>query len=238
MSDMRERGDLRNDMTENYYPQMQGNRSFGFVDMAGASIEDETITVGGRIYEFSADGAALTTGDVRIDVSGGLGAANAAAAFVSAINGDDYAYFTASLLLDNIVALYADSNGTLAITLAEATTNMVVSAAAMVGGMVEAEVQIQYGTYTITAADVTTLGNVGGTANIGLGFATFESTPVLVGFLIRDSNNHVRSDDLISGAVAVAWALVTGSVYELTIDDVGGATPLAAGDIITWCAIG
>jgi len=236
MSDIRERGDLPDNFTEHYYPQMPGARSFGYVDMAGASIEDETITVGSRIYEFSADGLALTTGDVRIDVSGGLAAANAAAAFVSAINDDTVSFTSASLLLDNIVALYADSNGVNAITLAEATTNMNVSAAAYVGGLLEAEKQIQYGTYTITTADVTTLGTTGGVANIPLAINTFEGTPVLTGFVVRNSTNHLRGDAIVDAEIAVAWALVTGTLYELTLDDLNAA--LDAGDIITWSAIG
>ena len=236
---LRERGDIPDSFAEHFYPQIQGARSIAFVDFAGNCVEDEIITVAGaRIYEFSADGLALTTGDVRIDVSAALTPAVAAPAFVTAVNGDTSAAWSASLLADNIVALYADSNGVTAMTLTTSSALVVVSAAAFTGGLAEAEKQMQYGTYTVTAQDVTTLGTVAGTANIPIGVGTFEDTPVLLSFLVRDTNHHIRHD-LVAGDVAVVWALITGSLYELTVNDAdSGATPLAAGDVITWSAIG
>ena len=236
MSDIRERGDLPVEFTEYPYPQIQGARSIGFIDCADVCVEDETITIGGRIYEFSADGLALTTGDVRIDVSAALTPAVSAPAIVSAINGDAYASVSASLLADNIVALYVDSNGVNAITLSTTSALVVVSAAAFTGGLAEAQKQMQYGTYTVTGVDVTTLGTVGGTANIPLAVCTFEGTPVLTSFVVRNSTNHLRGNAIVDNEIAVSWALITGSLYELTLDDLNAA--LDAGDIITWSAIG
>ena len=47
---LRERGDIPDSFAEHYYPQVQGSRSIGFVDMRDVAIEAETITIGGRIY--------------------------------------------------------------------------------------------------------------------------------------------------------------------------------------------
>lgn len=236
---IREQGDLPIRILDDNYAEAVGNRSIGYCHFTGNVADTETITVGGRIFEFDND-STITAGNITVDVSAGLTPAIAHAAFITAVNGDAHTPVTAFAMTGNIVALVSDDDQATALPLAEATTNVVISAATMTNGAATATNHIIKDTYTITAADVTALAVAAGTSEICVGAGMFSSgAPELVGLLIRDTNHHIRAD-FVAGDVSFLWKQIgTGHLYVLCVTDANtGATPLAANDAITWVAMG
>jgi hypothetical protein len=83
-------------ITENLLAQKPvwtpGHVNFGWIGITGAGTADgDRVTIGARVYEFdtAADPGAIGAGaDVRVNVSGGAGAAASIIALAAAINGD------------------------------------------------------------------------------------------------------------------------------------------------------
>jgi predicted secreted protein len=69
----------------------------GTLTFAAGVSDAETVTIGTDVYEFDTAAApgAVTAGRIRVDVSGGAGAAAAETALVAAINGNDNSVVTA-----------------------------------------------------------------------------------------------------------------------------------------------
>lgn len=93
------------------------------LSMGGDVADTETVTISGRVYEFDTDSTA--TGDVAVDVSGGLTKDLAGAALANAINGDASAVVTAVYDADaNELTVTAKIGGTVGnYTTAETVAN-------------------------------------------------------------------------------------------------------------------
>lgn len=227
----REQGDIPERILDNYYLAGVGAKRVGYLRFTGNVADTETITIGGRVYEFDTN-STYTAGRVPINVSAGVTPATAAPATIAAINGDSGRSVYAVTMTANVVGLIAASDGDDAIALAEATANVVVSAAALTNGYDEVETNFVRGQYVVTAADVTAWA-AGDEVIIGAGtFATI--APVLVSFVVRTSANQIRG--LTTASFVIQLTQATGLTYYVETAD--AAADLGAGDIISWAAIG
>lgn len=207
-----------------------GRRSVGYVYISGAIADTDQIGIAGRLYEF--DNNAAITGDVLVDVSGGLGAANAITQLVAAINGDASATVRAIDIGGDVAALYALNTTTNA-----ALTNPVdaggvifVSAANMVGNAAYTVKSIINGSYTITAQDVTTLAPGAANGEIPVAAIDTTSTPTLLAFELRTSVGVFKSKATVGARLAQQGA----NQWLLIIDEAGGAAVMAATDVLTF----
>lgn len=105
-------------------PPSEGTQASEVLTISGVVADGETVTIGTRVYEFD-DDASVGAGNVLVDVSGGLGAANAVAALVAAINGDASAVVYAAAGAGDTVVVFAKEAGTAgnSIALAESGSN-------------------------------------------------------------------------------------------------------------------
>lgn len=204
-------------------------RAVGYFYFSGVAVQDEYITIGGRVYQFTATGVVTDASYVEVDCSAGFAAALASVALVAAINSDTHANTTAVLMTGDTVAIIGDDHTNMA--LAEATTNVDLSAAAMVGGTEAAELVVSQGQYTVTAQDVTVLA-VPGEICIGTGY--FVGIPTTRGFLCRAAAGTVTP--LTAGNVTCEWEQVSGHLYALMVTD--AAAVLTAADTLDWIAVG
>lgn len=93
----------------------------GTLTFSGAVSDTETVTIGDDVYEFDTDAvAAITEGNIRVDVSGGATAAAAVTALVAAI-GSERGYTAADGAGDTVVVTYG-TKGTVGNAIAVATT--------------------------------------------------------------------------------------------------------------------
>lgn len=229
---IREQGDIPNRMLTGHRLDTAGQRMVGWIRFTGISVDAETITIGGRVYEFD-DDSTYTSGHVQVDVSGSTAAAASATAFVAAVNADTHSGVTAVLLDTDTVGLIADSDGDDSISLAEATTNMVISAAALTDGVDAAELRVFGNQYTVTAADVT--GWAAGDPVVIAAGEFANGAPNLTGVTLRDSNHQLLT--FTTANFAIYWRQVgSTNVYYLQVLD--GAADLSNTNTITWAAVG
>jgi len=205
------------------------HRSHGYMYFSGVVVQDEFVTIGGRVYQFTATGVVTVATYVAVDVAAGLTAAIASAALVAAINGDTYAGVTAGLMTGDTVSLVGDDETNMA--LAEATTNVDLSAALMTNGAVDTQKVLAEDRYTMTTQDLAVLAVPG---EVVIGSATFVGTPHLRGLIIMDINGDLKP--VTATDVAAYWELVSGHLYRLVVTD--NNTIFVLGDTIDWIGIG
>jgi hypothetical protein len=70
-------------------------QAYGTLTFTGTTADGETVTIGGRVYEFDTNGS-ITAGRVSVDISGGNSASQSVTALVAAINADASAVVTAA----------------------------------------------------------------------------------------------------------------------------------------------
>ncbi len=75
--------------------QVDNTKASGRIDIWDVVADGDTVTVGGRVYEFDTN-SSFVAGHVAVDVSGGVSAAQACAALAAAITGDAAAVVTAT----------------------------------------------------------------------------------------------------------------------------------------------
>ena len=85
-------------------------RGGGILTFSGVVSDTETVTIGSDVYEFDAD-SSVTGGNIAVDVSGGVTAADAVTALVAAINASATEAVTAVDGNANSVVVYTDASG-------------------------------------------------------------------------------------------------------------------------------
>ena len=101
-------------------------RATGTLTFTGVSVDTETVTINGRVYEFSTDGTIEAGSDVKVDVSGGVTADLSVVALAAAINADTSSVVTAiASTADDTVVVLSKVPGTVgnAYTTTETCTN-------------------------------------------------------------------------------------------------------------------
>jgi hypothetical protein len=225
---------------------LNGRAAVGYIYTAGNAINAETITMTGfsatgaavtRIYEFDTAAApgSVVAGNVRIDVNADQTPDYACAALAAAINGDADRLVEALVWVGNTdvssgILLVSRNEDDYLPTLVEATTNFVVSAAAMVGANVGYVHGLWFGQYLVTAADVTALALAAGNEVVIGGVVTAAAQPVLAAVTCMVGGVTVK--DLAT--VTFTVRNVIGQHYVIVADD--GAAVLAAGDVLTFLA--
>lgn len=211
-----------------------GASSVGYADITGTTSDGETVTItdGGAIsevYEFDTD---ASFSGIQVDISGGNSATQSATALVSAINANStiVSAFTAGDGTVHIMSRIADDNN---YTLADTATNIVVSAATTdAGNLANAAMKVYGGKRTITAQDVTTTTDTGGT--ILLGAVPTSQNPLTTQLFVRDSSFLLKA----LASSAINWVQIDTNYYGLLLSETqAAATELTAGDIIEWSCI-
>lgn len=234
--------------------QIGGQLPVGYIRMTGNGIDVDTVTLTRtedgvtitRIYELdTAAVATITAGRVRVDISAAATAAATVTALVAAINGDASRVCEALDVGGDVVALVflpsgatggtamGRGEGSLVITatLAETLTNGIVSAAAATGGEARVNADLYRGTYTVTAADVTSLASAVGT-EIVIGAMNTTAAPLLYSFIVlRGANGAIVSPNTIEPRIAQ----INTNRYALMIQD--DSVVLQNADIIRWIAL-
>ncbi len=205
------------------------HRAIGYFYFSGVVVQDEYVTVGGRIYQFSATGVVTNASYVLVDVTAGLTAAIASAALVAAINGDSHANTTGKLMTGDTVAIIGDDKTNMA--LAEATTNVSISAAAMTNGLADTQKALVEDRYTMTAQDLTVLAVPG---EVVIGTGVFVGTPHLRGLIIMDTDGELKP--VTGNDIKIYFEQVSGHLYQLVAMD--DNTVFVAGDTLDWIAVG
>lgn len=207
----------------------------GYVYFSGGNITDvDTISIGGRTYEFSNDAAGAA--NVICNCGGILPAAPAVplAAMVVAINADALRTVDAvnvggaSGLIALITRTPSATLPALAVTVLTVGGAIVVSAATMTGGLAETYCSFYPKNYTITAADVTSLALILGTSTIPIAAFSSTTTPRITGLLARRGNAILNLTDAIVTAVQV-----NANFWLVTYAEPAGGAILQAADVIT-----
>ena len=193
------------------------------------SVSGDIYTINGRTYELHAAGP--TGSDVDVVVPDGSNPAVVGAALVAAINNDGSRTVDALLLSTDIVGLISLTD--LAPTLSETANKGEVSGAAMVGNE-DGDGSLIYGTYEITAADVTALAF--GVQDGSIPILGVRSTvePLLMSMIVDDGGVQKSIGDLLDTAqsvpaVTLTWTQFNTNFYALVLDE-GASTELNAGD--------
>ena len=184
-------------------------------------VNGDTITIGGRVYEFRTSGSA-TPPNVQVNVGGS--AALTAVALRDAINANKPTIGVTATIdpVDTaVVRLKADvagAAGNLALAEAVADAGIIVSGANLTQGQNGSARNYHFGTYVVTALDVLATNVV---IETGL--------PAAVEF----AQLHIKSaTGLFKGTLT---GLITKSGAQIR-HDFAGATDLVAGDLIEWVA--
>lgn len=101
-------------------PVGDGEAASGTLTFTGATSDEETVTIGTRVYEFDTD-SSITAGRVAVDISGGATAPASVTALVAAINADSSAVVYAFDGTGDTVVVFAKTPGTAGNSLAKAT---------------------------------------------------------------------------------------------------------------------
>lgn len=153
----------------------------GWFRLTGAVVEGELVTVGTRIYGFSAIPVLVPGADVIVNVSAGLGAAIAIPALVAAVNGDALRECEADTLGGDVAAFVAVKAGTAANpAFATNSVNGIVRAATGVGSHNANRQVYTQGGYPVTATDVANLATTLGTSEIVIGTWDSATEPRIV----------------------------------------------------------
>ena len=206
-----------------------------FYISANTVTEGDTISIGGRTYEFH-NGAVPVAGNVAIDMSAhGAGAWNAndaVAHAVVAINADANRTVEAADIGGNVIGLVTRTPGATNPAIADtvdATACLWPSAFVMVGGTAEGRLAIVPGLYTMTAQDVTTLASGLGTAEIVLGAFPSTTAPRLLAVLVRRAGAFV---DLADGILTLRQ--VATNYWVLCYAEPAAGALLAAADVVDF----
>lgn len=200
-------------------PAVQSNAA---LQMTGVGVDQEIITLNGRVYELDTDSTPDSGGDVLVDVSGGVSADQTIAALVTAINGDDTAVMSAvGDSTNDIMFLYADTAGVAgnSLTTTEGFTNGTMSAATMVDGSDAAVGAVVAFRHTVTANEAS--GGAASALRFDSGLSSIEAV-------------HVSIED--AGVDTALGATVTVSGGVLTL--VEGTPAWATSDIINVIIVG
>jgi len=205
-----------------------GRSDVGYFYLTGTVSDTELVTISSRTYEF--DTNATSTGDVAVDVSGDQTADAACTALVTAINADG------SRTVD-AVAMAGNSDTTAGVmfvstvagteeTLSTDATNGVVSAAALTGAAAVADRKLLEVSYSVTAADVTTLARTGANSVAVAGIPS-TTQPTLHGLFVTNASGAWV---VPVATVTFTWNQANTNYWVLTVDD--GAATLSDGDVI------
>jgi hypothetical protein len=148
-----------------------GAPGVAWIDLAGNIVSTETITIDGLVFEFKAT-PPVNPAHVQVDITPGLTPALVMPVLVATINAQ--AGCAARAVDSGQATLLLIGKTTVQFTLAEATTNYVVSAAHSHGEQTAGARQLFMGTYTVTAADATVLGDANGSIIVG---SVFDGIP-------------------------------------------------------------
>lgn len=214
-----------------------GALAVGWFYLSGVTVNAKLLTINGRVYESSTDGAIAASSDVEVDTSADQTADAAITAYVAAINADTdgdvwaLAWSGNSDTSAGMTLLARDSTGT-NYSLTTNETNGVVSAAAFVGADKPTARAVRFGTYTVTAADVTALALGGGNEVVVAGFPSTATPQLVAKPCVLSSAGVVIADNAV---VTYRLRQVNSAFYVLVVDDSGPV--LSAGDVISF-AIG
>lgn len=154
-------------------------------------------------------------------------ATEVATALAAAINGDASRDVDAIDVGDGTVLLVAEAAGSTDFSLAEAGTNIEVSAATCVGAAAAAVKSAHHFRRTLTAQDATTSDDQNGVIPIGAVPAT--SAPSLFLVQVRDSNGVLKA----CANVQWSWAQANSNFYVLqALETQTGASDFAASDTV------
>lgn len=205
----------------------------GTITLDGDVADGETVTIGTRVYEFDTNSS--ITGDVAVDVSGGVDKATAQAALLAAVNGDGSAVASLGAFAADASTVTADTVGTggNSIATTETGTNIAFAGATLGGAIDGAAIDVtredvvaainrsSSGTITGTNGDVA----VTITANISDNVTASGGSATKVGTVVA-TNLELGDDQVVS---QVTYTLGAGDV--LATDDT--VTVTFAGDFIT-----
>ena len=216
-----------------FHPLVDGGRPcVGYVRFTGAgTVDGNTITINGRVYEFDTGG--VITGDVLVDISGGGSAAQSATAFLLALNADTGRSVNGANMLGTTEGVFlVDAANPLVganYTLAVSGANLTRSGAALTGGSAPASRLATALSHTITADEIT-FRNLSPTDNLWpLGAIGSASTPMVVGVLVRDSGGSLYSNANLT--VTVTQSNPATGYWEVVLGDPDSI--LSANDVVT-----
>lgn len=212
----------------------------GHFRFTGVTVDQDTVTIEGRNYEFDVNGVGLDGGgDVSCDVTLGASAAQSAAALVAAINGDGARVVDALAVggsLD-VVALIALNEGDTP-SLVSGFANCTVSAANMVGGSQDGFPNSDFvvENKVITAEDVLCVAPPGGQDGaipvLGIGSTT---EPTLLSMVWDDAGVQKDVSEMTNGTFT--WAQVNTNYWALMFDDGAGADVAANDELHFICLV-
>lgn len=122
----------------------------GTISFSGVVVDGQKVTIGNDIYEFDTN-AAVTEGNILVDVSGGVTATLAATALNTAINASATEAVSSVKLSATSVTVIADVPGTVAesIALSETCTNGAWDFATLTGGFTARNVPLDLGGFPV-----------------------------------------------------------------------------------------
>lgn len=210
-----------------------GRTCAGYFELTGVVADTQTVTINGRVYEY--DTNAAITGDILVDVTADQTADAAITALVAAVNADAARTVNAVAWVGNTdVSSGCSFIGIIVsglnVTLAETCANGAVGATPAVGARNIGERDVFWGTYAVTAADVTTWALAAGNSIPIAGLPTTVA-PLLVGLVCTTAAGAVKS----LATVAFTMVQANAQYFVLTVDDPGAV--LAATDVINFYAI-
>ena len=214
-----------------------GRVDAGWVRWVGDENDNDTITIGnGTVTEvWRAKTAGPGIPATVYDFIRGAGVPATIASFCIAVNASSTLVYAVALG-GSVVGLWARALQAVPAThytLAEstATARTVVSAAAMTGAIAPTMGRMTRGSYTITAADVTSMDPAAANSEICIAATSGATAPTLVSFEVRTSAGVFKSKATI-GARLLEFSTQN---YGLIVDEAGGGPAvLGAGDVITY----
>lgn len=210
----------------------------GWFRLTGNVVEGELVTLGTRVYGFSAVPALPPGADVLVDVSAGLTPAIALPALVVAVNADALAEADVAVGGGDMVTVLGNVTGTVGnIALLTNSVNGIVSGANAVGGRAANRQIATRGGYIVTAADVTQLVATLGTSEITIGVFTSATLP-------RIASIQAYRVTGVSPTLSYAPIALAGSVFRMRLANAtqwslmyvepGGGALLQADDLVVW----
>jgi len=213
---------------------------WGWHRLTGNVVEGELVTVGTRVYGFSAVPVLVPGADVIVDVSAGLTPAVANAALAAAVNGDALTEADAVVLGGDVVGFTSAASGAGAlgsIALVTNSVNGIVSAATAAGAR-DANRQVRSGGgYFLKATDVAALLTAPGTAEVIIGTFYSATQPQLVSiqaFRPAGASPNLVYDPVSLIAGRFRMRLVNANQWALSWMEPIGGSVLATGDLLAW----
>lgn len=223
----------------NSYVVNDGQLDVSYVYQSGNGVDGNLLTIVStedgvattRIYELDTAAApgAVTAGNVRVDISGGAGAAATITALVAAINADGNRVCNAVDIGGDAAALVALRTGQ-ALTATETLANGALGNATFPGSAGTVPLSIDAQSYTVTAQDVTTWAS-GATSEVPIGAVRSTSQPTLV------SLNRFTAAGGVGSPVTMdaVWRQANSDAWVLCVTDPGAIC--AATNRLVWVAV-